>query len=41
MSVEKDYLEEDLLTLTRINELVKSIAHPHHVINKSNIFKLI
>jgi hypothetical protein len=31
MSVEKDFLEEDLLTLTRINELVKSIAHPHQV----------
>lgn len=28
---EKDYLEEDLNTITRINELVKNLSYPHHV----------
>jgi hypothetical protein len=31
MSIDKDYLEEDLNTITRINELVKNIAYPHQV----------
>lgn len=31
MSLDKDYLEEDLNTITRINELVKNIVYPHQV----------
>lgn len=30
-SIEKDYLEEDLNTIARINDLVKHIVHPHQV----------
>ena len=32
LSIEKDFLEEDLNTITRINELVKNLIHPHQVI---------
>ena len=31
LSFEKDYLEEDLNTITRINELAKQLVYPHQV----------
>lgn len=31
MSFDKDFLEEDLNTITRINELVRNIVYPHQV----------
>lgn len=36
ISIEKDYLEDDLTTITRINELAKMLVCPHQVIK--NIF---
>jgi hypothetical protein len=30
--MDKDFLEEDLNTISRINELVKHIIYPHQVI---------
>ena len=30
-SFDKDYLEEDLNTITRINELVRNLSYPHQV----------
>ena len=31
LSIEKEYLEDDLTTITRINELAKILAYPHQV----------
>lgn len=31
LSIEKEYLEDDLTTITRINELAKMLAYPHQV----------
>ena len=36
-SIEKDFLEEDLNTLTRINELAKNIVYPHQVTTYINL----
>ena len=37
ISIEKDYLEDDLTTITRINELAKMLVCPHQVIKNINI----
>ena len=31
-SFDKDYLEDDLNTITRISELVRGLTYPHQVI---------
>lgn len=31
LSIEKEYLEDDLTTITRINELAKILVYPHQV----------
>ena len=36
ISIEKDCLEEDLNTISRINELVKNVVYPHQV-KKANL----
>ena len=35
LSIEKEYLEDDLTTITRISELAKILVYPHQVKNKT------